>query len=325
MLSLCKYQVAAQVVTQRVSQVLPRPLSTAGEPLVPPGTPGFAPAPTVLPRVQAPAPTPPRPIQTIPSVPPAAQVAMPAGILAWDAEMKEATVGHTQSVAELVFHFTNVSPAEVTISHVGTSCGCTVPRLPAMPWKLPAGTNGVLPVAMSVAGKSGIVFKTLTINTDKGWKMLSVKTTILPAPPAQMTADNRGRNQLLAREDRQMVFKGECASCHAEKAIGKMGKDLYESACGICHEAEHRATMVPDLHALNKETNAEYWKAWVENGKDGTLMPAFSQRMGGPLSDQQISSLVEYLVRAIPSKPGTAPKTPAPATASTSPSAGAAK
>lgn len=250
---------------------------------------------------------------------------MPAGILAWDAEMKEATVGHTQLVAELVFNFTNMSPGEVTINHVGTSCGCTVPRLPTMPWKLPAGTSGVLPVAMTVAGKSGIVFKTLTINTDKGWKMLSVKTTILPTPPMQMTGDNRGRNQLLAQQNRQLVFKGECASCHVEKAIGKMGKDLYESACGICHEAEHRATMVPDLHALNKETNAEYWKAWAEFGKEGSLMPAFAQRHGGPLSDQQITSLVDYLVKAIPSKTTTAAAAPTPTAASTLPSLGAAK
>lgn len=249
---------------------------------------------------------------------------MPAGILAWDAEMKEATVAHTQAVAELVFYFTNVSPSEVSINNVGTSCGCTVPRLPTLPWKIPAGTSAVLPVAMSVAGKSGMVFKTLTINTDKGWKMLSVKTTIKPPPP-QMSPGGREQNQLLAKADRQAVFKGDCASCHVEKAIGKMGKDLFEAACSICHEAEHRATMVPDLHALKTETNAEYWKAWVEFGKEGSLMPAFAQKHGGPLSDQQIASLVDYLVKAIPSKASAAAMTPATTTASASPSPSAAK
>jgi cytochrome c553 len=311
----------AQVVTQRVIHLPPRPLSTTSDPLVPPGTPGFAPTPVVPPRVQVPTPAPAHPVQTIPSVQPAAQIPMPAGILAWDADMKEATVGHTQSVAELVFYFTNVSPSEVTINHVGTSCGCTVPRLPTMPWKLPAGTNGVLPVAMTVAGKSGMVFKTLTINTDKGWKMLSVKTTILP-PPAIMTGGNREQNQLLAKADRQAVFKGDCASCHVEKAIGKVGKDLYDAACGICHEAEHRATMVPDLHALKHDTNAEYWKVWIDNGKEGTLMPAFAQRNGGPLSDQQIASLVDHLVKTIPGKASAAlssPVFPSATTAAASP------
>jgi cytochrome c553 len=240
---------------------------------------------------------------------------LPPGILAWDGELKEATVNATQAVAQLVFNFTNISPDEVLINHVGTSCGCTVAKLPPMPWKLPPGTNGEIPVTMNVAGKVGTVFKTLTINTDKGFKMLSVKTTILPAPATQMTGVDRDRNQQLAKADRQAVFKGDCASCHVQKAIGKLDKDLYEAACGICHEAEHRATMVPDLHALKHETNAEYWKTWVDNGKEASLMPAFAQRNGGPLSDQQIASLVNYLVKAIPSGASAATPSPLSATA----------
>ncbi len=249
---------------------------------------------------------------------------MPPGILDWDAELKEATVNASQPVAELAFNFTNVSSGEVSINHVGTSCGCTVPRLPTLPWKIPAGAHAVLPVAMSVAGKSGMVFKTLTLNTDKGWKMLSVKTTILPPTPAQIAANDRSKNQMLAKADRQAVFKGECASCHVEKAIGKVGKDLYDAACGICHESTHRATMVTDLHSLKNETNAEYWKTWIDNGKEASLMPAFAQRHGGPLSDQQIASLVDYLVKAIPSKASAATPTPVPTTASTAKTADAA-
>jgi mono/diheme cytochrome c family protein len=316
-------EIAAQVSTQRVIHLLPRPVSTAPDPLVPVGTPGFAPAPITPPRVQPPTPTP-VVIPTIPHTPPAAQGPLPPGVLAWDAELKETTVNATQPIAQLVFNFTNISASEVSINHVGTSCGCTVAQLPPMPWKLAPGTNGTIPVTMNVAGKSGMVFKTLTINTDKGWKMLSVKTTIQP-PPAQMTAGNREQNLLLAKADRQAVFKGQCASCHVEKAIGKMGKDLYDSACGICHEAEHRASMVPDLHALKHETNAEYWKVWVEFGKQGSLMPAFAQRHGGPLSDQQIASLVDHLVKTIPSKVNTAATTPAPTTASAVPSPAASK
>ena len=312
-------EIAAQVATQRVIHLPPRPLSTstAPDPLVPAGTPGFAPAPVIPPRVQAPAPA----TATFPAIPPApprAQVPLPPGILAWDAELKEATVNPSQPVAQLVFNFTNVSGGDVSINHVGTSCGCTVAQLPPMPWRLSPGTNGTIPVTMNVAGKSGMVFKTLSINTDKGWKMLSVKTTILPQPVATMTPGSRDKNQLLAKADRQAVFKGECASCHVEKAIGRVGKELYEAACGICHEAEHRATMVTDLHALKHETNAEYWKTWIDNGKEGSLMPAFAQRHGGPLSEQQIASLVDYLVRAIPSKATAATPTAIPATASAS-------
>lgn len=231
---------------------------------------------------------------------------LPPGILAWDAELKEATAKTGEPTVQFVFAFTNVSPGEVAINYVQTSCGCTTAQLPPLPWRLAPGTNGAIPVNLSLAGKSGVVFKTITVNTDKGWKMLTVKTTILPPPVTPMTAADRERNQQIVKADRQAVFKGDCARCHVEPVIGKMGKDLFVSACGICHEAEHRATMVADLHTLKQETNAEYWKNWITNGKEGSLMPAFAVAKGGPLSDPQISSLVDYLVQAIPSKPTTA-------------------
>jgi cytochrome c553 len=155
---------------------------------------------------------------------------------------------------------------------------------------------------MNLLGKSGVILKGVTIHTDKGQKPLMVKATI-PAPnPNLMTAADRERNQLLAKADPQAIFKGDCARCHVEPVIGKMGKDLYTAACGICHDAEHRATMVADLRNLPNDTNADYWKLMVTMGKPNTLMPAFSQAQGGPLSEAQISSLVEYLVATMPAK-----------------------
>jgi len=203
--------------------------------------------------------------------------------------------------APFTFHFTNVSSGEISIHGVGTSCGCTVAQLPPLPWKLPPGTNGLIPVTMNLAGKSGVVIKTVTVNTDKGFKMLMLKVTIPPPPVvAPVTSSmNRERNQELAKADRQAVFKGECASCHVEKAKGKLGHELYAAACGICHEAAHRAKMVPDLHTLARDTNPEFWKTWIARGKAGTLMPAFAQSEGGPLSDGEINSLVQYLITAI--------------------------
>ena len=79
-----------------------------------------------------------------------------------------------------------------------------------------------------------------------------------------------------------------------------MGKALYVAVCGVCHEANPRATMVSDLHALNHPTNYEYWKQWITNGKPGTLMPAFAANQGGPLSEKQIVSLAKLLTKAIP-------------------------
>ena len=238
----------------------------------------------------------------LPPAPLASQRPLPEGILTFDAESKETTIKPGELAATYLFLLTNVSPAEVIISRVQPSCGCTTAQLPPMPWKLPTGASGQIPVSMNVQGKSGVVTKTLTVYTDQGQKTLLLKTTIPLPDPQGMTAADRERNQLLAKTDRQAVFKNDCARCHVEPVIGKVGKDLYLTACGICHEAEHRATMVSDLHNLPNDTNAEYWKLMVTVGKEGTLMPAFGQAHGGPLSDAQIATLVDYLVANLPAQ-----------------------
>jgi len=112
---------------------------------------------------------------------------------------------------------------------------------------------------------------------------------------------DRTRIQQMVAIDRQAVFKGDCAKCHAEPTVGKMGHELYVAGCGICHDAEHRAAMVPDLRALKHPTNAEHWRQWITASKPGSLMPAFSQAHDGPLNDEQIASLVNYLTNAMPS------------------------
>jgi len=119
-----------------------------------------------------------------------------------------------------------------------------------------------------------------------------------------MAPGMREQNQQLALADRQAVFRGDCASCHADVAKGKQGKELYVAACGVCHEAEHRATMVADLHTAKQERNAEYWHNWITNGKQGSLMPAFATSAGGILDEAQIASLVDYLMKNMPTKPG---------------------
>lgn len=222
-------------------------------------------------------------------------------LLAWDAQEKEVTVTNGTPEAHFDFSLTNISSSEIVLTGVHTSCGCTAARLPEQPWKLAPGTNGQIHVTMNLSGKTGLVPKTVTVNTDKGSKMLVVKANILP--PTAVAMGERESNQRVALADRQAVFRGDCASCHAEPARNKMGKDLYVSACGVCHEAEHRAGMVPDLHNIKQETNAEFWKNWITKGKPGTLMPAFSEKEGGILSDAQIQSLVNYLSTTIPSKP----------------------
>jgi mono/diheme cytochrome c family protein len=222
--------------------------------------------------------------------------------MAWDATTKTTNVPANSAQAHFVFSFTNVSKDTVTIADVHPSCGCTTAQLPPLPWRIPAGSNGVIGVTVNLAGKFGTVVKTVHIGTDKGSRDLIVQITILPPVMPVLTDADRIRQMAIAKVDRQAVFKNDCASCHEKNGEFRYGKQLYDADCGICHEAEHRASTVPDLHALKVPTNDDFWRVWISHGKPGTFMPAFANTDGGPLSDMQIASLVAYLNATIPSK-----------------------
>jgi cytochrome c553 len=229
--------------------------------------------------------------------------ALPDGLLAWDAMTKTVEIPDGELQAHMSFNLTNISRGQITVVSVHPSCGCTTAQLPPMPWMLAPGTNGQIDLTINLAGKSGTLFKTVNIVTDKGSKTLMMRIGILPPPVrSAMTAAERAHGLMASQADRQAVFKNDCATCHVKPGEGKYGQPLYQAVCAICHEAEHRATMVPDLHAIKTPTNDQFWQIWIAHGKPGSLMPAFSAAQGGPLNDIQIASLAAYLDSAIPSR-----------------------
>jgi mono/diheme cytochrome c family protein len=207
----------------------------------------------------------------------------------------------TVSVTNVVW-VTNSVPQAVTVGTVHPSCGCTTAQLPPLPWTLAPGTNGQIGVTVNLAGKFGTVVKTVHVGTDRGSRDLIVQITIVPLQNRPLTDAERARQMSIAKVDRQAVFKNDCATCHMNRGQYKYGKELYDADCGICHEAEHRASMVPDLHSLKVPTNTDFWNTWIAHGKAGSFMPAFCTADGGPLNDMQIASLASYLNAAIPSK-----------------------
>jgi len=236
---------------------------------------------------------------------------LPDGWLAWDNLMKEVTVAAADAGrARVFFNFTNVCSTNVVILDVHPSCGCTTVQLPPMPWIVSPGTNAQIAFTVNVAGRIGTLFKSARVTTDKGFKQLMFKITVqAPVLPTQ-TAAERARALEMAKADRQALFHGDCATCHVKPGEGKYGKPLYDAMCGICHESKARASMVPDLHQIKTATNADFWQTWTAHGKAGSLMPAFCTADGGPLSDMQIATLVQYLSATFPSQPEAQPPVP---------------
>ncbi len=217
---------------------------------------------------------------------------------------KYTDVAKVASRTNVVTVTNSITPIPVTILNVHPSCGCTTAELPPVPWYLPPGTNSSIRVSVNLAGKSGAVFKSVTVSTDKGKMDLRLVINIQAAPPvAAMSEEERARGIAAAKIDRQAVFKGDCVSCHAKNVAGQYGQQLFAQVCAVCHEANPRASMVPDLHNLKDQTSDEFWRAWITSGKAGTLMPAFASTQGGPLNDMQIASLAAYLNAVIPPHP----------------------
>ena len=277
-----------------------------------------------------------KPESTAPAPPPASRavttasrgvtppaVATPAdpNTLKFDAESKEYNAKPGEVSATFSFNITNVSKAEVKITALRMSCGCTVahlPPLPDQPFVLSPGSNVSVGVTMDLRGKMGAVTKTLRVESSAGFKPLLVRANIPPganpaaatphgapailhvAPAVPNVMGDRAKNIQSALADRQAVFKGDCAKCHVDQGVGKLGKELYMADCAICHDAEHRAAMVTDLRVPREPRDLAYWQKWITEGKTGTMMPAFAAAHGGPLTQEQVDSLTVYLYANFP-------------------------
>jgi mono/diheme cytochrome c family protein len=240
-----------------------------------------------------------------------AAAAPDANALKWSAKSLEYTSKPGEETAPFHFFVTNVSQSPVTINALRTSCGCTVAQLPTTPYILHPGSNVPINASMDLRNKSGSITKTITAETSVGAEGLLVKANITPAaahatPGAGAAMGDRSKNIQTALADRQAVFKGDCASCHVDKGKGKFGAELYAASCGICHDAEHRAAMVTDLKVPRGPRDLAFWQKWIMEGKPGTMMPAFAQSHGGPLTQEQIDSLTTYCFQNFPKGPQTA-------------------
>ena len=228
---------------------------------------------------------------------------MKTNLMAWNNLTQTVDVPAAALQAEFLFTFANASDRAFAITTVHPSCGCTTAKIPALPWVIPPGGTGKIPITVNVAGKSGSVFKTVNLVTERGYQTLRLQINIQRPGLRELTEVERAQALAMAREDRHAIFKGDCASCHTQDLRGMDGKELYDAVCGVCHEAKNRATMVPDLHDLKVPTNREFWQTWITFGKPGTLMPAFAATQGGVFNDTQIISLANYLNSAMSAKP----------------------
>jgi mono/diheme cytochrome c family protein len=99
-------------------------------------------------------------------------------------------------------------------------------------------------------------------------------------------------------KDPLVLFKGDCKSCHVDRGVGKFGEELFIADCGMCHGLQAEGGVAPSLIGfdMSDESQKAYARDVIANGAAmNPTMPPFGKAKGGPLSDEQIDSLVNYL------------------------------
>ena len=71
-------------------------------------------------------------------------------ILTWDALAKAHNAKPGEQDIGFEFRFQNNTGGEVQVRRADSSCGCTMARLPKLPWTIAAGQRGTIPVTMDI-------------------------------------------------------------------------------------------------------------------------------------------------------------------------------
>ncbi len=182
------------------------------------------------------------------------------------------------------FAFKNAGKGDLVLQSIKTTCGCTAATASTGPFR--SGDSGALEASYDTRGKFGHTQKEIRVfsNDPRSPHVLMISGTVTESMHP-------------TKAPGEVIFKGSCAECHVAPAKGKSGKELYDAACFMCHDSpqQHgRNAIAPDLAALSKLSDADL-KRIISHGMAGTSMPGFLTKKGGPLSKQQVQSLVEYI------------------------------
>lgn len=185
------------------------------------------------------------------------------------------------------FNIENRGERPLEITKAESTCGCTVPTVKNK--IIAPGAIGKVNVRVDTSMKQGVIRKEVKIiSTDP----------IHPVTSVFVYMDVKNPHAGLSARGIAKIFTGRCAACHVNQGIGKMGEDLYMADCAMCHGFRAEGAVGPslsvsDYHDKNVRT---YTSAVISHGsKTHPSMPGFLKSAGGPLTAEQIASIIDYL------------------------------
>lgn len=213
------------------------------------------------------------------------------------AEQRIRNVGavETDSKVNAEYLIYNKGGKHLRITEVETTCGCTVADVSKR--VIAPGEFTRISVALDTSIKLGPVRKKITVHSnDPARPALALFLEGDVKPKKMATHDPI----MLKAKDPLVLFKGECATCHVTKGKGKSGKALFLADCAMCHgnNAKGHGNAGPSLLTgdyTNEAVVAHVRKVIAEGSPNSPQMPPFSKAKGGPLTDEEIASLVQFL------------------------------
>lgn len=183
------------------------------------------------------------------------------------------------AIATFIVRNNNDVPIEIV--DVQAACGCTAAEPDS--YLIASGGFTQLKVAVDTTAKQHGIKKIVNITDSLGNRAEAMLIFNV--------VDNPHANQAMQQ---QGIFDGKCASCHFEPLKGQTnGADIYALGCAMCHGKDAAGAYAPSLLGQH---DREKLSAVIGRGVGKPQMPGFAQENGGPLSDEQMSSLVQWLM-----------------------------
>lgn len=188
-----------------------------------------------------------------------------------------------------VFKITNGGAALLKIFSAYASCGCTLASLEKK--ELQPGETTDLTVTVDTAMKQNKITKIVSVCSND---------PVHPVSPIELAMDVKDPHKGMSADAGAKIFTDQhCATCHVQRGVGLHGRELYNADCAMCHGPKAEGAVGPPLFGVysNPEFKTRITEILSFGSKTHRSMPGFLNTAGGPLSQDQVDSIITYLTK----------------------------
>ena len=200
-------------------------------------------------------------------------------------------LGKVEAAAEVPCSFVikNSGTMPLNVTEAKSECGCTATNFKGA--LLKPGASVKLDVLVDTTMKQGPVTKDMVVYSDDPER---------PISRLFITMDVKNAHGTMSMKERTKIFTAErCKRCHVDEGVGQFGKELFEADCAMCHRKQESGILsgplIESVDYSDAALRAHAADVIAHGSKTSPSMPGFLESSGGPLSQEQIDSVVKYL------------------------------